>query len=110
MMAGGITTEYLSELGPAPLLMRSSFPPPLGGEGPGCWLPRRSWRLERNLCHSLFNLVSLPLQRIPKEFGWQAASVLVLNCCETYCSFGGSAESPTSSASRPNVVDGFKTY
>ncbi len=36
---------------------------------PRCWLPRKSWRLERNQCHSLFNLVYLPLQtniqRIP---------------------------------------------
>jgi hypothetical protein len=35
IMAGGITTEYLFELGPAPLVMTSSFQPPLGGEGPG---------------------------------------------------------------------------
>jgi hypothetical protein len=25
---------------------------------PRCWLPRRSWQLECNQCHSLFNLVS----------------------------------------------------
>jgi hypothetical protein len=36
MIAGGMKTEYLPELGPAPLVTRRvAFKPPLGGEGLG---------------------------------------------------------------------------